>query len=120
MIQRKRILTRVAALACCAMAVAMGGCVWGQVTDAGTGQGIKGATITFRDADGNVGRVTTGDGGLYSFDGVTSPKPVAGRVTFQVSAPGYRALTVERDIQYDDNAERVWEAENFALVPGGG
>jgi len=120
MIDKKRTLARVAALACCAMGLALGGCVWGQVTDAVTGQAIEGATITFRDAAGNVGTVVTGEGGLYSFDGVTSPKPVPGRVRFQVSAPGYRTLTVERDIQYDDNEERTWEIAHFLLFPGGG
>ena len=113
-------LKTIAALAYCATVLVLGGCVSGQVTDAVTGQPIEGATVTFRDAVGNVGTVTTGAGGLYSFDGVTSPQPVAGPVTFQVSAPGYAALTVERDIQYDDNEEHTWAVENFFLVPGGG
>lgn len=120
MIEGNRTLARVALTAYCAVGLALGGCVWGQVIDATTGQPIKGATITFRDAAGNVGTVTTEEGGLYSFDGVTSPKPVPGRVRFQVSAPGYRTLTVERDIQYDDNEERTWEVERFFLVLGGG
>ena len=120
MIDKRRTLARVALLACCATALALGGCVWGQVTDAVTGQAIEGATITFRDAQGNVGTVTTGEGGLYSFDGVTGSKPVPGRVRFEVSAPGYRLLTVERDVQYDDNDESTWEVANFLLFPGGG
>jgi hypothetical protein len=121
MIDKKRMLERVALVACCATALALGGCVWGQVTDAVTGEPIVGATVTFRDGEGNVGTVTTGEGGLYSFDGITSPKPVSGRkATFVVSAPGYRILTVERDIQYDDNEEGTWEIEHFFLVPGGG
>jgi hypothetical protein len=113
-------LARVAALACCAMALVLGGCAWGQVTDAVTGQPIVGATVTFRDAAGNAGTVTTGEGGLYSFDGITSPEPAPGPVTFQVSAPGYATLTVERDLQYDDNKEHTWAIESFLLVPGGG
>ena len=120
MIDKKRALARVVLLVCCATALVLGGCVWGQVTDAVTGQAIEGATISFRDAEGNVGRVTTGEGGLYSFDGATGPKPVPGRVTFEVSAPGYRTLTVERDIQYDDNDEGTWEIAHFPLLPGGG
>jgi len=120
MIDKKRAPAMVVVLACCATALALGGCVWGQVTDAVTGEPIEGASITFRDAQGNVGTVTTGESGLYSFDGVSGPKPVPGRVTFEVSAPGYRLLTVERDIQYDDNEEGTWEIANFLLLPGGG
>jgi len=113
-------LTRIAPLAYCAMVLVLGGCVWGRVTDPVTGQPIGGATITFRDAVGNVGTATTGEGGLYSFDGVTSPKPAAGQVQFEVSAPGYATLTVRRDLQYDDNEEHTWAIESFYLVPGGG
>ncbi len=113
-------LTRIAALAYCAMALVLGGCAWGQVTDAVTGEPIGGATVTFRDAVGNAGTVTTGEGGFYSFDGVNSPEPVPGPVTFQVSSPGYAILTVERDVQYEDNEEHTWAVENFFLVPGGG
>jgi len=113
-------LTRLAALAYCAIVLVLGGCVWGQVTDAVTGQAIEGATITFRDAEGNVGTVTTGQNGFYRFDGVTSPKPVAGPVRFEVSAPGYATLRVERHIQYDDNEEHTWGIEHFFLVLGGG
>jgi hypothetical protein len=116
----KRVLRRIAPLVCCGVALVLAGCVSGQVTDAVTGQPIVGATVTFRDAGGNVGTATTGEGGLYSFDGITSPQPAAGLVTFQVSAPGYATLTVERALQYDDNQEHTWEAENFFLVPGGG
>lgn len=113
-------LARVAALAYCAMVLMLGGCVWGQVTDAVTGQPIGGATVTFRDAAGNAGTVTTGESGLYSFDGIASPEPVPGPVTFQVSSPGYATSTVERNIQYDDNEEQTWAVERFFLVPGGG
>jgi hypothetical protein len=120
MTDKRRTPAGVALLVGCAMALAMGGCVWGQVIDAVTGEPIVGATVTFRDVEGDVGTVTTREGGLYSFDGVTSPKPDPGRVRFQVLAPGYRVLTVERDIQYDDNEERTWEVEHFSLVPGGG
>jgi hypothetical protein len=120
MIEGNRTLARFALFACCAMGLALGGCVWGQVTDAVSGEPIRGATITFRDAAGNVGTVTTGESGFYSFDGVASPKPVPGRVEFHVLAPGYRMLTVERDIQYDDNEEQTWEVEHFSLFLGGG
>ena len=113
-------LRKIAALAYCALVLALGGCISGQVTDAVTGQPIEGATITFHDSVGNAGTVTTGQGGLYSFDGVTSPQPAPGPVTFQVSAPGYFPLTVERDLQYDDNEEHTWGVENFFLVLGCG
>jgi protocatechuate 3,4-dioxygenase beta subunit len=110
----------VAALACCAMVLLLAGCVSGQVTDTQTGQPVAGATITFHDSVGNTGTVTTGQDGLYSFDGVTSPQPAPGPVTFEVSAPGYFTLTVERDLQYDDNEEHTWALENFLLVLGCG
>ena len=113
-------LTRTAPFACCAMALVLAGCVSGQVTDTVTGQPIVGATVTFRDAGGSVGTATTGEGGLYSFDGITSPQPAAGLVTFQVSAPGYATLTVERALRYDDNEEHTLEVENFLLVFGCG
>jgi protocatechuate 3,4-dioxygenase beta subunit len=117
---KKRKLTRIAPLAYCALVLVLAGCVSGQVIDSATGQPIVGATVTFHDAEGNSGTVTTGEGGLYSFDGVTSPKPVAGRVRFEVSAPGYATLTVERDLRYDDNAEHTLDVENFLLVFGCG
>ena len=113
-------LTRIGPLVYCAMVLVLAGCVSGQVTDAVTGQPIVGATVTFRDAEGNTGTVITGEGGLYSFDGVASPQPVPGPVTFEVSAPGYFTLTVERDLQYDDNEEHTWGVENFFLVLGCG
>jgi protocatechuate 3,4-dioxygenase beta subunit len=113
-------LTRVVPFACCALTLVLVGCVSGQVTDAVTGQPIQGATVTFRDAAGNVGSATTGENGLYSFDGVVVPEPAAGSVTFEVSAPGYATLTVERNLQYDDDEEHTRAVENFFLVPGGG
>jgi hypothetical protein len=120
MIDKRRTLAGIALLAWCATALALGGCVWGVVTDAVIGEGIEGAIVTFRDAEGNAGTVTTGEGGLYSFDGVSSPQPVAGRVRFEVSAPGYRTMSVERDVQYDDNSEGTWEVAHFVVVPGRG
>jgi hypothetical protein len=118
---RERMLTRIAPLAYCAVVLVLAGCVSGQVTDAVTGQPIVGATVTFYDdAKRTVGTSTTGDGGLYSFDGITSPKPTAGLVRFEVSAPGYATLGVQRDLQYDDNAEHTLAVENFVLVPGDG
>jgi len=113
-------LARIAPLACCAVALVLAGCVSGQVTDTVTGQPIVGATVTFHDAEGKVGTVTTGKDGLYSFDGVASPQPAAGRVRFEVSAPGYATLTVERDLRYDDNEEHTLDVENFLLVFGCG
>jgi hypothetical protein len=113
---KKRKLTRIAPLACCALVLVLAGCVSGQVIDAATGQPIAGATVTFRDAEGNAGTVTTGEGGVYGFDGITSPQPAAGPVTFEVSAPGYATLTVERNLQYDGDQA----VENFLLVFGHG
>ena len=113
-------LTRIAPFAFCAVALVLVGCVRGQVTDVTTGQPIAGATVTFHDATGNAGTATTGEGGLYGFDGIASPQPAAGPVTFQVSAPGYATLTVERDLRYDDNAEYTLDVENFLLVFGCG
>lgn len=113
-------LTRIVPLACCALAVVLSGCVWGHVTDAVTGEPIRGATVTFRDAVGNFGTATTGEDGFYRFDGSAGPTPTAGQVRFQVSAAGYATLTVERDVQYDDNQEHTWGVENFTLVRGGG
>jgi protocatechuate 3,4-dioxygenase beta subunit len=132
-------LTRIAPLACCAVALVLAGCargqvtdvmtgqptvvassVRGQVTDVTTGQPIVGATVTFRDATGNAGTVATDESGSYSFEGVTTPQPAPGPVTFEVSAPDYFTLTVERDLQYDDNEEHTWGLENFLLVLGCG
>jgi len=131
--EEKRMLTRIAPFAFGAIALVLAGCagdqvtdavtgqptagaglVRGQVTDVTTGQPIVGATVTFRDATGNSGTVTTDEGGLYSFDGIAR----AGPVMFQVSALDYATLTVERKLRYDDsNGQAV---ENFLLVLGGG
>ena len=119
-IKGKRILTRIAPLVCCAVVLVLAGCVSGQVTDAVTGQPIAGATITFHDAEGNAGAVTTGEAGLYSLNGLAGPKPAAGLVQFEVSAPGYATLRLERDLQYDDNEQHTQAIESFYLVPGGG
>jgi protocatechuate 3,4-dioxygenase beta subunit len=114
---RKRMLTRIAPLAYCAMVLVLAGCVSGQVTDAATGQPIAGATVTFRDAAGNVGTATTGEDGLYSFDGITSPEPAPGLVQFELSAPGYAMLRVDRDVQYDDNEGHTLAVVDFLLIP---
>jgi hypothetical protein len=116
----KRMLRRISPLVCCGVALVLVGCVSGQVTDTVTGQPIVGATVTFHDAEGKVGTATTGEGGLYSFDGITSLQPAAGLVTFQVSAPGYATLTVERELRYDDNEEHTLAVQNFFLVFGCG
>ena len=113
-------LTRIAPLAYCALVLVLAGCVSGQVTDAATGQPIVGATITFRDAVGITGTATTGEDGLYSLDGITSPQPAAGLVEFEVSAPGYATLRVGRDVQYDDNEGPTVGVVNFMLIPGAG
>jgi len=110
-------LTRIAPLAYCAMALVLAGCVSGQVTDAATGQPIAGATLTFRDAAGNSGTATTGEDGLYSFDGITSPQPASGLVEFEVSAPGYTMFSGLRDVQYDDNEAQTLGVLNFILIP---
>jgi hypothetical protein len=99
------------------MVLVLAGCVSGQVTDAATGQPIAGATVTFRDAAGNSGTAKTGEDGLYSFDGVTSPQPAAGLVQFELSAPGYSTLRVDRDVQYDDNEGHTLAVVNFLLIP---
>ena len=117
---KKRKLTRIAPLAYCALVLVLAGCVSGQVIDSATGQPIAGATVTFRDAEGNAGTATTGEGGLYSFDGIISLQPAAGPVTFEVSAPGYATLTLERYLQYDDNEPHSEAVENFLLVFGCG
>lgn len=94
------------------------GLVRGQVTDVATGKPIVGATVTFRDATGNSGSVTTDESGLYSFDGTAGAAPAAGPVTFQVSALDYFTLTVERTLRYDDGNNQA--IENFLLVFGCG
>ena len=113
----KRKLTKIAPLAYCAFVLVLAGCVSGQVTDAATGQPIAGATVTFRDAVGNSGTTTTGEDGLYSFDGITSPQPAAGLVEFEVSAPGYATFSGVRDVQYDDNEAQTLGVLNFMLIP---
>jgi len=110
-------LKRIAPLAYCALVLALGGCISGQVTDAVTGQPIEGATITFHDSVGNAGTVTTGQGGVYSFDGVTSPQPAAGLVEFEVSTPGYATFSGVKDVQYDDNEAQTLGVLNFILIP---
>ena len=109
--------TRIAALAYCATALLLVACVSGQVTDAATGQPIAGATVTFRDAAGNSGTATTGEDGLYSFDGITSPEPAAGLVEFEVSAPGYATFSGVRDVQYDYNEAQTLAVLNFMMIP---
>jgi hypothetical protein len=113
-------LTRIAPLVYCAMVLVLAGCVSGQVTDAATGQPIAGATVTFHDAAGNVGTATTGEDGLYTFDGITSPEPAPGLVQFELSAPGYVTLNVGRDVQYGEYEGHTLAVVNFILIPEGG
>jgi hypothetical protein len=101
------------------LALSVTGCAWGLVTDSQTGEAVPGAQITFHDSEGNSGTISANEGGLYAFDLNTGPIPARGMVTYEVTAPGYEALTVQRDIQYDDNPAGTWEVQHFALRPEG-
>lgn len=93
------------------------GCTWGLVTDSQTGQAVPGAQIAFRDSEGNSAATSTNENGLYAFDLRNGPIPAKGTVTYDVVAPGYEPLTVQRVVRYDDNPAGTWEVQSFALVP---
>jgi hypothetical protein len=109
-----------------ATALLASGCLWGVVRDADTGAGISGATVTYIDSEGHSQSTTTVDG-LYAFDIATGPVPAPGTATFEVTAPGYEAVTEGRLIEYDDNPHATldnpssfWEIQHFDLMPEGG
>ena len=98
------------------------GCLWGVVTDAESGAGLAGVTVTCTDADGNTASTTTAANGLYAFDIADGPVPVAGSADFEISAGGYHTKTESRTIRYDDNPgaslanlSSFWEVQSFTL-----
>jgi hypothetical protein len=102
---------------CAALGLLLTGCAWGVVTDAQTGEPIDGATVIWVDSEGAAGAIVTEEHGLYGFDATQGDRiPAKGPATFIVLAPGYETLVVQRDVQYDDNAENIWEIQNFALT----
>jgi branched-chain amino acid transport system substrate-binding protein len=109
------------ALLVAGLALLATGCAWGVVADSTTGQPVPGARITFQDSEGGSGTTFTGDGGLYAFEIQKGSIPARGTSTYKVTAPGYQPLTVQRQVEYDDNAAGTWEAQHFALqpIPGG-
>ena len=105
-----------------AMALLASGCLWGVVTDAESGAGLAGVTVTCTDADGNAASTTTAANGLYAFDIADGPVPVVGSADFEISADGYHTKTESRPIQYDDNPgaslanpSSFWEVQSFTL-----
>jgi sugar lactone lactonase YvrE len=99
-------------------------CMWGVVTNADTGTGIQGATVTYTDSHGNTGSTTSGAGGLYFFDSATGAIPGIGPVDMQVSAPGFATLDTTVIVQYGDNPNATlshlssfWEVQSFDLTP---
>jgi hypothetical protein len=123
---RRQLLLPLLAALCLTMAFLASGCLWGIVTDADTGAGIAGATVSYTDADGHTASTTTNASGLYAFDSATGPVPVAGAATFEVSALGYETLTETRLIRYNDNPHATldnpssfWEVQHFDLASEG-
>jgi len=118
----RRRLYRLAILPAVALALLAPGCLWGFVTDAGTGDPISGATVAYTDADGDTGSTTTAANGLYAFDIADGPVPATGSAGFEISAPGYHTKTESRPIAYDDNPSATiddpssfWEIQSFTL-----
>jgi Tol biopolymer transport system component len=114
-----------AAILSAAIALLASGCLWGVVTDADTGVGLTGATVSYTDSEGHSQSTTTIANGLYAFDIATGPIPAVGPATFEVNAPGYEPLTATRSIQYNDNPNAssdnpssIWEIQSFALESG--
>jgi hypothetical protein len=99
------------------VALLLTGCAWGVVTDAQTGEPVEGATVIWVDSGGAAGAIVTEEHGLYGFDATQGDRiPARGLATFVVLAPGYQTLVTQRDVQYDDNSENIWEIQNFALT----
>jgi hypothetical protein len=99
-------------------------CMWGVVRDASTGAPLRGATVTYRDANGATATTTTDLNGLFGFGAPVSAAPARGPVSFQVDAPGYPTLSETRDVLYDDNPNAglqnmstFWDVQVFGLVP---
>lgn len=109
-----------AVLAAAALALLVTSCAWGVVTDSQTGQAVPGAQITFHDSEGKSGTTSAKQDGLYAFDIQKGPIPAKGMVTYEVTAPGYEPLTVQREVGYDDNTAGTWEIQDFALQPEAG
>jgi hypothetical protein len=90
-------ITAIAAVAGAALLAAA--CTWGTVRDAETGEPIAGAEVRFADSTGHEGKAVTDANGVYVFDasrGDAAPAP--GSVTFDLSAPGYRTATAQREV----------------------
>jgi WD40 repeat protein len=107
-----------------AVAFLLSGCMWGFVTDAGSGDPIGGATVSYTDAKGHTGSTTTSAIGLYSFDQAVGPYPAPGTAAMEISAPGHDTLTTTLVAAYDDNPNATladlssfWEARSFGLQP---
>jgi hypothetical protein len=103
------------------------GCMWGHVYDAETGLDVPGATISWVDAQGNSGSMTTGlwwAPGLYAFCGYDLI-PHYNPITFTVTAPGYLPLVAHRNLSWDDGpydggfptCEELWDVQDFSLMP---
>jgi hypothetical protein len=102
---------------CAGLALLFTGCAWGVVTDAQTGEPVEGARVIYVDSSGAANAKLTGDKGLYRFDATEGDRiPAKGPATFIILAPGYQALVVQRDVEYDDNAVNIWEIQSFELT----
>jgi Carboxypeptidase regulatory-like domain len=113
-------LSFLATLTLVALGLGLVGCAWGTVTDSNTKAPIVGAEVTFQDSNGNTGTTTTGAGGLYAFDATKGQAiPAVGSTTYTISAPGYDAITVQRNVAYNDNQSAIWEIQGFALTRTG-
>lgn len=100
-----------------AVALVVTSCAGGLVTDSETGQPVPGAQVTFHDSQGSSATTSANEGGLYAFRFREGPIPTEGMVTYEVSAPGYEPLTVQREVRYDDNPASTWEIQHFVLEP---
>lgn len=101
------------------------GCLWGQVRDALTGDGVPGATVKWTDSEGHEGSTKTAGTGLYVFDGTKGdPVPATGLTTFEVSAPGYVHTPEAHLVDYNDNPgaslddpSSYWEIRHLYVLP---